>query len=70
MGDITGGLSVSKTGQLYGAGKGNTGYFGFDIAAGAGAWVYNAEFGAASTAFTGALRSSTPSIGAYPVSLS
>lgn len=64
LGDITGGLSVSKTGQLYGAGKGNTGYFGFDITAGTGAWVYNAEFGAAPTAFTGALRSSTPSIGA------
>lgn len=64
LSDITGGLSASRTGHLYGAGKGNAGYFGFDTAIGANLWRYNSEFGGASSAFTGALRSSTPAIAA------
>lgn len=63
IGDITGGLTVSKTGILYGAGKGNTGLFAFDTKKGIGSWSYNEGFGGASSAFTGALRSSTASIG-------
>ena len=63
IGDITGGLTVSKTGMLYGAGKGNMGFFAFDTKAGTGSWVYNEGFGGASSAFTGALRSSAATIG-------
>lgn len=61
--DITGGLTLAKSGILYGAGKGNTGFFGFDTKTGTGAWVYNSELGGASSAFTGALRSSQTSVG-------
>ena len=63
IGDVTGGLTLSKTGVLYGAGKGQTGFFGFDTATGTGTWVYNTELGGASSAFTGALRSTQTSIG-------
>lgn len=64
IGDITGGLSLSTNGILYGTGKGNTGFFAFDTTSGTGKWIYNAEFGGAASAFTGALRSSQMSIGA------
>lgn len=63
IGDITGGLTISKAGMLYGAGKGNAGFFGFDTKTGLGTWVYNEDFGGASSAFTGALRSGAASIG-------
>lgn len=64
QGDVTGGLTLSKDGILYGTGKGNTGYFAFDTNNGAGKWIYKTDFGGAASAFTGALRSSQMSIGA------
>ena len=62
--DVTGGLTISKDGMLYGAGKGNSGFFGFNTVTGVSAWTYNNGFGGAASAFTGALRSSQVSIGA------
>ena len=61
--DMTAGLSISKSGMLYGAGKGNLGLFAYNVHSDGTQWVYNTDFGGASSAFTGALRSAPPSIG-------
>lgn len=61
--DMTAGLSIAKDGTLYGAGKGNLGLFAYDINSDATKWVYNTDFGGASSAFTGALRSAPATIG-------
>lgn len=62
--DMTAGFSISKSGVLYGAGKGNLGLFAYDVHADATKWVYNSDFGSASAALTGALRSAAATIGA------
>lgn len=62
LNDITGGLTISKTGVVYAAGKGNTGLFAFNTTAGALAWSYATDFSGASDAFTGALRSAQAAI--------
>ena len=61
LGDITGGVTLAKDGTIYAVGKGNVGLYAVD-AAGAQKWLYNTDFGGAADAFTGALRSATPSI--------
>lgn len=63
LGDITAGVSLTKDGIAFVVGKGNVGIYAVDIAAGANKWLYNDGFGDAADAFTGALRSATPSIG-------
>lgn len=64
LGDITGGMSVGRDGTVYAVGKGNVGLYAVDGNTGAQKWLYNTDFGGAADAFTGALRSATPSIGA------
>lgn len=61
--DITGGLSLSKDGVVYGNGKGNTGLFAYNVSTDANKWIYNTDFGGASTAFVGALKSANVTIG-------
>ena len=61
--DMTAGLTISKSGMLYGAGKGSLGLFAYNVHSDATQWVYNTDFGGASSAFTGALRSAPASIG-------
>lgn len=61
--DMTTGFSISRDGMLYGAGKGNLGLFAYNVHSDATQWVYNTDFGGASSAFTGALRSAPASIG-------
>lgn len=63
LGDITAGVSVAKDGTLYAVGKGNVGLYAVG-ADGKQQWLYNTDFGGAADAFTGALRSALPSIGA------
>lgn len=62
LGDITGGITLAKDGTIYAVGKGNVGLYAVD-ATGTQKWLYNTDFGGAADAFTGALRSATPSIG-------
>lgn len=62
LNDMTGGLTISKSGVVYAAGKGNTGLFAFDTNANALSWIYNTDFSGASDAFTGALRSAQATI--------
>lgn len=64
MPDVTAGLSLAKDGTIYGFGKGGFGLFAYDTSADAGKWVYNTDFGGASSAFVGALRSGTVTVGA------
>ncbi len=63
-GGSTAGLTISKSGMLYGAFNGANGFYGFNTVSGAESWIYNADFGAAPDAFTGALRSAQASIDA------
>lgn len=62
--DITSGLSLSRDGVIYGTGKGNLGLFAYDSSSDASKWVYNTDFGGAGSAMTGALKSTTVTIGA------
>lgn len=62
LGDITGGVTLSRSGTAYAVGKGNIGLYAVDTNSGAVKWLYNTDFGGAPDAFTGALRSATPSI--------
>lgn len=64
MPDVTSGLSIAKDGTVYGFGKSSFGLFAYDSSADANKWVYNTDFGGASSAFVGALRSGTVAIGA------
>ena len=61
--DLTAGLSISKSGILYGTGKSNTGVMAYNTVSDNLSWTYNADFGGASEAFTGALKSAAISIG-------
>lgn len=63
FGDITGGISLAKDGTIYALGKGNVGLYAIS-ATGTQKWLYNTDFGGAADAFTGALRSASPSIAA------
>lgn len=62
LNDITGGLTISNSGVVYAAGKGNTGLFAFNTSSNSLAWMYNSDFGGAADAFTGALRSAQATI--------
>lgn len=64
LADITGGMSIAKDGTAYAAGKGNLGLFAYNTSANKLAWNFNTDFGGASDAFTGALRSTAATIGA------
>ena len=64
FGDITGGITIAKNGTVFAVGKGNVGLFAADGNSGSQKWMYNTDFGGAADAFTGALRSAVPSIGA------
>lgn len=57
LNDMTGGITMSKNGVVYAAGKGNVGLFAVNATSGAVQWSYNTDFGGATDAFTGALRS-------------
>lgn len=60
----TAGMSVSKSGVVYGAANGKNGFFAQDINSGSPLWKYNTDFGGAADAFTGALRSAQAAIDA------
>lgn len=62
LNDITGGLTISNTGMVYTAGKGNTGLFAFNTSTNSLVWTYNTDFGGAADAFTGGLRSAQVTI--------
>lgn len=64
FGDITGGITIAKDGTIFAVGKGNVGLYAADSNSGSQKWLYNTDFGGAADAFTGALRSAVPSIGA------
>ena len=64
LGDMTGGVTLAKDGTAYAVGKGNTGIYAIETASSSNKWIYNNDFGGAADAFTGALRSAAPSIGA------
>lgn len=64
LGDLTGGMTIAKDGTVFAVGKGNVGIFAVDMNSGSQKWLYNTDFGGAADAFTGALRSATPSVGA------
>ncbi len=64
LGDITGGMTIGRDGTVYAVGKGNVGIYAVDGQSGTQKWLYNTDFGGAADAFTGALRSATPSVGA------
>ncbi|WP_305150768.1 PKD domain-containing protein [uncultured Duncaniella sp.] len=64
FGDITAGVTLSNNGTVFAVGKGNVGIFAVDANSGTNKWIYNSDFGGASDAFTGAMRSATPSVGA------
>ncbi|MDE5642923.1 MAG: PKD domain-containing protein [Muribaculaceae bacterium] len=59
---VTAGMSVSKSGTVYGAANGANGFFALDGNSGAPLWKYNTDFGAAADALTGALRSAQAAI--------
>lgn len=61
---VTGGLSLSKEGVVYGFGNAATGFFAYDTSADVNKWIYNTDFGGANPAFTNALRGATAAIGA------
>lgn len=61
---VTAGMTVSKSGVTYGAANGANGFFALDINSGTPLWKYNTDFGGASDAFTGALRSAQAAIDA------
>lgn len=63
LSDMTGGLTISKTGLVFAFGKGNTGLQALNTQTGALAWTYADNLGPASDAFTGALRSNQVTIG-------
>lgn len=60
---VTGGLTLSKNGVVYGLGNAATGLFAYDLVADANKWIYNTDFGSANPAFTNALRSATITVG-------
>lgn len=62
LGDMTGGLTISNSGIVYAAGKGNAGLFAFNVNSKLLAWTYNRDFGDAVDAFVGALRSAQATI--------
>lgn len=59
---VTGGMTVSKSGVVYGAANGANGFFALDTNNGSPLWKYNTDFGGAADAFTGALRSAQAAI--------
>lgn len=59
---VTAGMTVSKSGVVYGAANGANGFFALDTNNGTPLWKYNTDFGGAADAFTGALRSAQASI--------
>ena len=61
-GGTTGGMTVSKSGQVYGTFNGANGLYSLDINVGTENWVYKDNFSGAADGFTGALRSTTASI--------
>lgn len=61
---VTAGMTVSKSGIVYGAANGANGFFALDVNSGTPLWKYNTDFGGAADAFTGALRSAQAAIDA------
>lgn len=61
--DITGGISLAKDGTAYMFGKGNTGLYAYNTSGDNKKWLYNTDFGNASDALTGALRSASVTVG-------
>lgn len=59
---VTAGMTISRSGVVYGAANGANGFFALDINSGSPLWKYNTDFGGAADAFTGALRSAQASI--------
>ena len=63
LSNITSGVALSRSGMVYVTGGNSLGLFGYNPASDA-AWTYNTNFGGASSALIGALKSTTVAIGA------
>ena len=63
LSNITSGVSLSRDGMVYAVGGNSLGLYGYNPSTDV-AWIYNTNFGGASSALTGALKSTTVTIGA------
>lgn len=61
--EVTGGISLAKDGTAYMFGKGNTGLYAYNTSGDNKKWLYNTDFGNASDALTGTLRSASVTVG-------
>lgn len=63
LSNITSGLSLSRDGMVYAVGGNSLGLYGYNPATDM-SWTYNTNFGGASSALVGALKSTTVTVGA------
>ena len=64
LADFTSGISLAKDGSVFAMGKGNLGLLAYNWASQSDKFIYNTDFGGASDAMTGALKTSAVTVGA------